>query len=295
MICMERKVRMMKNNALEINNLSAKVGSFTLKDVNFSVEKGTIMGLIGKNGAGKTTLIKTMMNMIHKTEGEILFDGIPLFNNEAKVKGNIGVVFDSPIFSMTLKPQKIKNIMAPLYENFDLKRFDELMRRFELNPKKKLSEYSKGMQMKFSVVMALCHNPDLLIFDEATAGLDPIARADILDLLLELMQKEERSIIFSTHITSDLERIADYITMIDGGKIVFSEEKDKLLDKYDLIQVEKEAMKDDIKSGIIGLKETNFGFEGLFKKALNLGEVPGIKTTRPTIENIMVYSCDRNL
>lgn len=294
MKCMEVG-KMMKNNAFEINNLYAKVGDFKLKGINLSVEKGTIMGLIGKNGAGKTTLIKTMMNMLPKTKGEILFNGIPLFNNEIKVKGNIGVVFDSPIFAMTLKPKKIKNIMAPLYKNFDLKRFDELMKRFELNPKKKLSEYSKGMQMKFSVVMALCHNPDLLIFDEATAGLDPIARADILDLLLELMQKEERSIIFSTHITSDLERIADYITMIEDGEIVFSEEKNALLDKYSLIQVEKEAMNDNIKAKIIGIRESSFGYEGLSRVESRLENISGIKTTRPTIENIMVYSSGQNL
>ena len=279
----------MTNKALEIINLNATIDKFSLKNINFSVEKGTIMGFIGKNGAGKTTLIKTILDRIPKSNGNIFFDGIPMYGNEEIVKAKIGVVFDSLIYPLNKKPIKIKNMISPFYKTFDHKKFDDLMNRFELDPKKRLSKYSKGMQMKFGVVMALCHNPDLIILDEPTAGLDPIARADVIDLLLELMQKEERSILFSTHITSDLEKIADYITMIDKGEIVFSKGKDEMLDMYTLAHIDKDAMTEAIKSEIIGIKETTFGYEGLCIKNINIQNLEGVKTVRPTIEEIMVY------
>lgn len=279
----------MINNALEIANLNSNIGQFSLSNVNFSVEKGTIMGFIGKNGAGKTTLIKTILDIIPKSSGNVLFDGLPMYGNEEIVKGKIGIVFDSLIYPLNLKPTAIKNIMSPFYKTFDYKKFDQLMNRFDLDPSKKLSAYSKGMQMKFEVVMALCHDPDLVILDEPTAGLDPVARADVIDLLLELMQKEERSILFSTHITSDLEKIADYITMIDNGNIVFSKEKDELLDMYALAHIDKDAMTEAIKSELIGIKETTFGYEGLCTQSFRCQNIAGTKTVRPTLEDIMIY------
>jgi len=279
----------MTNNSLDIRNLNGNIGDFSLSDINLTVEKGTIMGFIGKNGSGKTTLIKTILNMIPKSSGEVSFDGITMFGNEETVKTKIGVVFDSLIYPLNLKPTKIKNMISPFYKTFDNNRFDELMSRFELDPRKKLSAYSKGMQMKFGIVMALCHNPELIILDEPTSGLDPIARADVIDLLLELMQDEKRSILFSTHITSDLEKIADYITMIDNGKIIFSKGKDEILDMYLLAHIDRDVMTNVIKSELIGMKETTFGYEGLCVKNLRLQNVSGFKTTRPTIEDIMIY------
>jgi len=279
----------MANNALEIKNLNTTIGDFSLNDINFSLEKGTIMGFIGKNGSGKTTLIKTLLNMLPSTSGEVLFDDIVMYGNEETVKAKIGVVFDSLIYPLNLKPTKIKRMMSPFYKTFDDKTFDQLMNRFELDPGKRLSAYSKGMQMKFGVVMALCHNPELIILDEPTAGLDPIARADVIDLLLELMQKEERSILFSTHITSDLEKIADYITMINKGKIVFSKGKDEMLDMYTLAHIDKFDMTDVIKKELIGIKKTTFGYEGLCTKESGIQNVYVVKTIRPTIEDIMIY------
>lgn len=279
----------MTSNALEIKKLNASIGNFSLSNVNFSLENGTIMGFIGRNGSGKTTLIKTILNMIPQTSGKVLFNGTGMYGNEEIVKAKIGVVYDSLVYPLNLKPTKIKNMISPFYKTFDDKRFDELMKRFELDPSQKLSAYSKGMQMKFGVVMALCHNPELIILDEPTAGLDPIARANVMDLLLELMQNEQRSILFSTHITSDLEKIADYITMIDDGKIVFSKGKDEMLDTYLLAHIDKEIMTDAIKSALIGMKETTFGYEGLCTKNLKLQNVEGVKTARPTIEDIMIY------
>ena len=279
------------NNALDIINLNKNVRNFSLIDINFSVEKGTIMGFIGKNGSGKTTLVKTILNMVPKKSGEVFFDGTSMYGNEEIVKAKIGVVFDSLIYPLNLKPTKIKNMIAPFYSSFDHKKYKKLMARFDLDGGQRLSEYSKGMQMKFGVVMALSHNPELIILDEPTAGLDPIAKADVIDLLLEFMQKEEKSILFSTHITSDLEKIADYITMIDNGRIVFSKGKDKLLDTYLLAHIDRGVMTDKIKSAIIGIKETTFGYEGLCAKNLRLQNVTGIKTTRSSIEDILLYMC----
>ncbi len=150
------------------------------------------------------------------------------------------------------------------------------------------ASHSKGMQMKFSIAMALSHNPDLVILDEPTAGLDPAARSDVLDLLLELMQEENKSILFSTHITSDLEKITDYLTIIDKGKIVLSQGKDEILEKYALVQIDKENMTDTLRKKMIGGKETTFGYSGLCSKE-KLADVPGVKMARPTIEDLVVF------
>ncbi len=278
----------MAANGLETRNLTSYIGDFTLKDINLEVKKGTIMGLVGRNGAGKTTFIKTILNMIPRAEGEVMFNGILLFGNEEIIKGKVGVVFDNPIYPPNLKAIKIKKLMAPLYPSFDENMFDQLMERFELDTKKKFLAYSKGMKMKFSIAMALSHNPDLLILDEPTSGLDPAARADVLDLLLDFMQEDNKSILFSTHITSDLEKIADYLTIIDEGKIVLSQNKEELLEEYVLVQVDKESITDALRKEIIGAKETAFGYSGLCKKE-KLNDVPGIKMARPTIEDLVVF------
>lgn len=279
---------MMNNNALETKNLNSCIGDFALRDISLEIKEGTIMGLVGRNGAGKTTFIKTILDMIPRTRGEVMFNGISLFGNEEIIKGRVGVVFDNPIFPPNLKAIKIKKLMLPLYPSFDEKKFDQLMGRFELDPKKKLLAYSKGMKMKFSIAMALSHNPDLLILDEPTAGLDPAARADVLDLLLEFMQEDDKTILFSTHITSDLERVADYLTIIDEGEIVLSKDKEVILEEYVLVQVDKESITDAVRKEIIGAKETAFGFSGLCRKE-KLEDVTGIKTARPTIEDLVVF------
>jgi ABC-2 type transport system ATP-binding protein len=277
------------NNALEIQNLNGGIGKFSLTNISLALEPGTVMGLVGKNGAGKTTLIQTIINMIPKRSGQVLFDGVPMFGNEKTVKAKIGVVFDSLIFPTNQRPVKIKNVLAPFYETFDHERFDRLMRRFELDPKKKLSAYSRGMQMKFGAVMALCHHPDLIILDEPTAGLDPVARADLIDLLQEELQSEEKSILFSTHITSDLDKIADVITLIDNGKIIFTKNKDELLDEYTIVRIEKEQITDALKRELTGLRESPFAFEGLSCNGNKLTGVDGVRVARATIDDIMRY------
>jgi len=279
----------MEQAAIEIRDLCGGLGKFRLKDIGLCLQKGTVMGLIGKNGAGKTTLVKTVLDMLPRTGGEVLFDGLPMSGNDAVVKAKIGVVFDHLIYPLNLKPQSIKRMIAPLYSTFSDRYFDDLMERFELDPSKRLSHYSKGMQMKFSVVMALSYNPDLMILDEPTAGLDPVARTQLIEVLFEWMQDEQKALLFSTHITSDLEKIADYITLIEDGGVVFTEEKERLLERYALVSIEKAAMNDRLRTNLRGLKETPFGFEGLCESRETLQGVAGVRAARPSIEEIMVF------
>lgn len=278
----------MTNSALQVNNLSAQLGDFALKDVNLALKTGTIMGLVGRNGAGKTTLIKTIVEHLPRKSGEVFFFGLPLMGNETTVKARLGIVFDTPIYPPNLKPVVIKKMLAPLYQGFDDTKYTAFLERFELDPGKKLATYSKGMQMKFSIAIALAHNPDLIILDEPTAGLDPIARVEIVDLLMEIMQSEQKSILFSTHITSDLEKIADYLTIIDQGKIIISEAKDELLEQYALVQIDKQMMNDKLVATLIGAKETAFGYTGLCRRE-QLAGMADIKLARPTIEDLLIY------
>ena len=275
-------------NALEIKNLCVKNGDFELKSINLTIPKGSVMGLIGRNGVGKTTLIKSIVNQLHHSRGEVLFDGLRMYGNDVKVKSKIGVVFDDLIYTMG-KPKRIVKMIAPFYEQFDMNKYNLLMDKFELNSNKNLTKYSKGMKTKFNVIMALCHNPDLIILDEPTAGLDPISRAEIIDFFLEIMQDENKSILFSTHILSDLEKIADYITLMDKGEIVFSMDTEMLIEKYSIIQVDKSAISDELKRNIKGLKENVFGYQGLIEDREPYKNIQGVRFAPASIEEVMIF------
>ena len=279
----------MSDNALQVKDLYVNIGRFSLTEINISLKKGTITGFVGKNGAGKTSLIKTIVDIIPKAKGEILFFDKPLYRNEKEIKARLGIVFDSLIYAQNIKPRTLIKTIAPFYPNFSMDKFTELMVKFELDQNKKLNQYSKGMQMKFSIAMALSHNPDLLILDEPTSGLDPAARAEVLDLLYDIIQDEEKTIFFSTHITSDLDKIADSIIMIEKGKILFSEEKDKLLENNYLVHVDKEDMNDEIRALFVGVKENSFGYIGLVAGKDKLALIPRAKITKPSVEDIMIY------
>ncbi|HEY5561530.1 MAG TPA: ABC transporter ATP-binding protein [Clostridiaceae bacterium] len=279
----------MSDNALQISSLYANIGKFSLTDINIKLKKGTITGFVGKNGAGKTSLIKTLVDIIPKAKGEVLFFDKPLYKNEKEIKPRLGIVFDKLIYAQNVKAYTVMTTISPFYPNWSTRKFNELMEKFELDKSEKLNHYSKGMQMKFSIVLALSHNPDLLILDEPTSGLDPVARIQVLDLLYDIIQDEEKTIFFSTHITSDLDKIADSIIMIEKGEILFSEEKDKMLETNFLVHIDKEAMNDEIKALFIGLKENSFGFVGLISDRENLTLIPNAKITKPTVEDIMIY------
>lgn len=277
------------DNIITIKGLKVELAGFKLNNINLNIPEGAIIGFVGKNGAGKTTLIKTLTDIYAPTEGEILYAGIPMAGNEATVKEMIGVVYDSLIYPGNMKALKIAKVLAPLFKNFEMDKWHELMKRMNLPENKKLSEFSKGMQMKFMLTMVLARNPRILILDEPTAGLDPEARRELLDLIQEYMEEEGHTVFFSTHITTDLDKIADYIVMIDNGEIVFMEEKDTLLEQYALVQVQEECMTETLINELIGVKENSFGYIGLTQERSMWEGKQGVHITRPTVEDIVVY------
>lgn len=220
---------------LQVENLTKQYGNFMLDQVSFTVPKGAIVGLVGENGAGKTTIIKAILNLIHKDEGTVTFWGQKLSSSK-HLREDIGVVFDEINFYQTLTPLKVGKIAGASYKQWDNSIYREYLRQFELPVNKKIKELSRGMKMKLSIAVALSHNPKLLILDEATSGLDPVMRDDILDIFLDFVQDENHSVLLSSHITTDLEKVADYITFIHHGKVVFSKMKDELRYNYGIIR-----------------------------------------------------------
>lgn len=277
------------NNAIEIRGLEVALNGFTLKNVNMDIPKGVVVGLIGKNGAGKTTLIKTITDVYIPSKGTVTYDGLNMYDNAVEIKQKLGIVYDEMYYPSGVRSYKIAKMIAPLYPDFDMNKWHELMKKFRLDEKKRPIEYSKGMQMKFMLAMVLARNPKILILDEPTAGMDPAARVEFLDLLQEYMMDETNSIIFSTHITSDLDKIADYIALVSDGELVVMEEKEKLLMEYSIVQVTKSAMTDELRRRLVGVKENAFGFTGLATDLSGINESENIRFKRPTVEDLIVY------
>ncbi|MCD5407065.1 MAG: ABC transporter ATP-binding protein [Desulfotomaculum sp.] len=279
-------------NILEIKNLTKKYSDFTLDDISFNLKKGYIMGLIGPNGSGKTTIIKLIMNLIQKTGGEIKIFGHDYGKYEREIKQRIGVVYDQNYYYENLNALEIQRIIASFYKHWDKKVFSSYLKRFDLPDYQKISKLSKGMKTKFSLAMALSHQAELIIMDEPSSGLDPVFRQELQGILTELIQDENKSVLFSTHITSDLDRTADYITFINKGKLVFSAEKDRLLDNYGIVKGSNELLNEDIKTEFIGIRQTSVGFEALTANAPAIRRLfkEKVVVERPTIEDIMVYT-----
>ena len=220
---------------LQVENLTKHYPDFTLDHVSFSVPKGTIMGLIGENGAGKSTTINAILDLIHKDDGTVTFWGQEL-SSAKQLKEDIGVVFDGINFYETLTPAKVGKIASAAYSQWDNHLYQDYLKRFQLPLDKEFKQMSKGMKVKLCIAVALSHNPKLLILDEATSGLDPVMRDDILDVFLEFVQDENHSIMMSSHITTDLEKVADYITFIHQGKVIFNKKKDDLRYHYGIVR-----------------------------------------------------------
>ncbi len=276
-------------NILEIQSLNKSFKNFSLKDVSFKLPYGYIMGLIGPNGAGKTTIIKLIMNLLLKDSGNISIFDRDHQEHEAYVKSRIGFVYDTPPFFPGLKLGKIRKVIAPFYDTWDEDRFQELMKRFELPLNRRFGKLSQGMKMKFSLVMALSHNADLILMDEPTSGIDPVFRRELLGILLELIQNEQKSILFSTHITSDLDRIADYITYIRDGKIAITTTKQELIEEWGIVKTSEERLSEFTGDIYLGHRKNEFGCEILTtnKKASSevlVGEETIVGTT---LEDIM--------
>ena len=254
----------MRENILEIKGVFKSYDKFTLKDINISLERGYIMGFIGANGAGKTTTIKLIMNMVKRDSGQIKVFGKDNIKDEVQIKNKIGYVGEQPVFYDDMSVEWTCNFARKFYSHWDDEVFKELLSKFNLDKNKKIKLLSKGMRMKTALALALSHHPDLLILDEPTSGLDPIVRDELLEILMEFIQDEGRSVFFSSHITHDIERVADYVTFIDEGKIIVSEEKDDLLNRWKLIKGDI-AKLDELKQDLLGIRTQGPGFEALIK------------------------------
>ncbi len=226
---------------LQVENLckTYKDADFKLQDVSFSIPKGSIMGFVGKNGAGKSTTINTILNLTSKDSGLVKFFGKKMSDKDANVRNDIGVVFDNLNFSGELTPKKLEKVLSEIYKNWQKDKFYDYLSRFKLPENKKIKTFSRGMTMKLSISVALSHNAKLLILDEATAGLDPVVREEMLDVFLEFVEDENNSVFISSHISRDLEKIADYIAFIDDGKIILTEQKDKLIYNYGIARMKQ--------------------------------------------------------
>lgn len=274
-------------NILEIKNLSKKYDDFALDNVNITLPKGSIMGFIGENGAGKSTTIKLILDLIHRDSGKISIFGWDNIEYENKIKEDIGVVFEENNLPENMTITDVSIVMRNIYKNWDSKVFNSFMKEFSLPAKKTIKEFSRGMKMKLSIAVALSHHAKLLILDEATSGLDPIIREEILDMFLEFIQDEEHSIFASSHIISDLEKVADYITFIHKGKILFSESKDNLLCKYGVLKCRASEFEIIDKSIVAGYRKSKFGVEALVLKDKIKGKHI---IDHASIEDIMLFS-----
>lgn len=250
-------------NILEVNKINKNYKNFSLRDVDFDIPKGSIMGIIGQNGAGKTTIIKLILNLIKSNGGSIKIFGFDNIENEMEIKERLGVVLDESYFHDNLKPTDISKIMNHIYKKWDKDKFLEYLDKFKLPEDKIVKEFSKGMKMKLSIAVSLSHAPQLLILDEPTSGLDPVARNEILDIFLEFIQDEEKSILFSTHITSDLDKIADYITFIHDGNLIFSKTKDELINSHGIVKCGEKDFDKINKSDLVDYRKNLFGYEML--------------------------------
>lgn len=272
---------------LSVRNLCKRYDKFELKDVSFRLEKGYITGFIGRNGAGKTTTLKCILNLVHKNGGDVRVMGKDFTQNELELKKEIGFMFGGVDYYLKSRIKKITDVTRRFYANWDESLYNSYMRRFEIDEAKKVSELSHGMRVKYSLALALSHNAKLLLLDEPTSGLDPIARDDLLELFQELIEDGERSILFSTHITSDLEKCADYITYIQNGRIIEDKSKDELIASYRIVKGAHEKL-DMLSPRLISYKTNTFGFTGLIR----IGDLPeddALAVEPPTLEEVMIY------
>jgi ABC-2 type transport system ATP-binding protein len=248
---------------LQVENLTKQYPDFKLDHVSFSIPKGAIMGLIGENGAGKSTTINAILDLIQKDEGVVKFWGQELSSDPRNIKENIGVVFDGINFYETLTPAKIGRISASAYKQWDETAYDNYLKKLQLPPRKEIKALSRGMKMKLSIAVALSHKPKLLILDEATGGLDPVMRDDMLDLFLDFVQDENHSILMSSHISTDLEKVADYITFIHKGKALFCKEKDELRYQYGIIRCKTDQFDAIDRSEILAYRKRDYQWDVL--------------------------------
>lgn len=277
-------------NIIEIKNLKKKYDDkFELGEINIAIPKGVIVGLIGENGAGKTTLIKSLLNMIKVDCGEIKIFGKDYKKEEKTIKENIGVVLDNMFFPELLNARDINSSMKDIYKNWDSQLYFSYLNDFHLPDKKPLKSLSKGMRKKLEIAVALAHKPKLLLLDEPTSGLDPVVRSEVLEIFQKFIEDEEHSILLSTHITSDLEHIADEIIFIDKGKKVLQKSRDEIIDNYGILKCDLDYFSNIDKKDMISYKKTKYAYEILVKDREQAGKkYHGCIIDKITLEDLML-------
>ncbi|MGE4483966.1 MAG: ABC transporter ATP-binding protein [Oscillospiraceae bacterium] len=274
-------------NALEIRGLGKRYKDFTLDDINLTLPSGCIMGLVGENGAGKTTTIKLIMNAVKSDKGQVKVLGCDSKSPEFdSVKEDIGIVLDEAYFPEILTAKNVNGIMKSTYRRWDEKRYFDYLKRFSLPQNKSFKDFSRGMKMKLAIAVALSHNPKLLILDEATSGLDPIVRDEILDIFNEFTRDESHSILISSHIVSDLEKLCDYIAFIHKGKLIFFKEKDALLEEYGMVCMPKAGFEAVPSEAVVGKRISDYGVEALVRRR---AVSSAIRVEKTSVENIILF------
>lgn len=277
-------------NCIEIKGLCKSYDGFALNNIHLTVPGGTIMGLIGENGAGKTTTIKCLLNLVRRDAGEVVLLGLSGPQGELEAKRDIGVVLDECFFHDALRPRDVDRILSPVYPTWDSGLFQDYLDKFKLPERKAVKEFSRGMKMKLSLAAALAHRPKLLILDEVTAGLDPVVRDEILDEFLAFICDEDHAILISSHITSDLEKAADYITYIHQGEVALTGAKDEILDNYGRVGCTALQLEGVDPNDVLRVRRGSFGCQALVSnRALFQRKYPGLMTDRATLEDIMLF------
>jgi ABC-2 type transport system ATP-binding protein len=277
------------NNVLEVNNLSKTFKGFSIDSISFNLPAGSIMGFVGQNGAGKTTTIRLILNMLKRDAGEIKVFGLDNIRDELEIKQNLGILFDDLFFIEMWTVKDIEDIIKEFYKLWDSKLYRQYLDKFNLPFNKIIKELSRGMKIKLMLAVAMSHNARLLILDEPTSGLDPVARNELLDIFKEYIAEGERSILFSTHITSDLGKVADYITLIDYGKLFYSGNTRDLINNYLIVRGNPDILSAELKKNIMGLTINQSVFVGMIKSSV-LQDIPKeIVNGIPTIDEILIY------
>src|SRR5690606_5217814 len=282
----------MMENVIELKQVHKSFPNFQVKDLSFSVKKGFVTGFIGGNGVGKSTTIKMLMNLLQPDAGTISIFGMNYNKHEKEIKQRIGLVYDENVFYEQSTMLDKKRIMKSAYAKWDDELFHYYVKEFELPIKQKIKSFSKGMMMKASLALALSHHAELIIMDEPTSGLDPIFRRELLDILHSFMQDGEKTIFFSTHITTDLDRIADYITFIHNGELMFSKEYYQIEEEYAIIKGATELLDRDTEKEFIAIRRSNHGFEALTSNKAQASHLFGdsVLLEKPSLEDIMYYT-----
>ncbi|WP_313431096.1 ABC transporter ATP-binding protein [Siminovitchia terrae] len=278
-------------NIVEFKGVTKRFKGFSLENINLQIKQGYVTGFIGANGAGKSTTMKLMMNLLQADAGEIKVFGLDYASREKEIKERIGFVYDNNVFYEGLNIKDIRQIVAPSYKNWSDEQFYDYIKKFELPLNKAVKTFSKGMQMKVSLAMALSHDAEFIMMDEPTAGLDPVFRRELLDILKDIMEGGKRTLFFSTHITSDLNHIANYITFIQKGKILFNDSMDEVQERYALVKGSTDLINRDTEKSFIKVEHSSTGFQALTDDVKRVKELFGDRVVieEATLEDIMFY------